>query len=120
MKFKYVLNVFVVILFILSMICFGNYILNKKIVESLSIPFSMEDAFCEKYSKSGSNLENECNTLTKDNCLSTSCCIWTSEKKCAAGNASGALFNTDSQGNTESLDYYFFKSKCYGTKCPDR
>lgn len=127
MKLKYILNIFIVILFILSSFIFVNYILKERtLIETLQtqsrdmpFSFSMEDAFCEKYSKSGSNLENACNELTKDNCLSTSCCVWTSRQKCVAGNANGPLFNTNSQGKTIPFGYYLFESKCYGPKCPN-
>ena len=39
-------------------------------------------------------------------------------KKCAAGNESGPTFNTDKNGKTKNIDYYYYQSKCYGNKCP--
>jgi hypothetical protein len=69
------------------------------------------DSFCEANKESGGNLENSCSKLTQGNCNSTSCCVWTSNNKCRAGNAKGPTFNTDENGKTKKLDYYYFQSK---------
>jgi hypothetical protein len=73
-------------------------------------------AFCE--SNKGFSKEQACNKLTKYNCNLTSCCIWTSNNKCKAGNQDGALFGSDLNGKTIPLDYYYFQNKCYGVNCP--
>lgn len=73
-------------------------------------------AFCD--TNKGFNSETSCNALTKYNCGLTSCCIWTSDKKCKAGNQNGPLFGSDSNGKTIPLDYYYFKNNCYGENCP--
>jgi hypothetical protein len=76
------------------------------------------DAFCEnKNISGGGSLEQSCKKLTKNNCNSTSCCVWTSENKCTSGNINGPIFNTNSNGKTIELDYYYFKNKCYGKNC---
>jgi hypothetical protein len=77
---------------------------------------SGSQAFCESHS--GFDLETSCNNLTKYNCGVTSCCIWTSDNKCKAGNASGPTFHSDDKGKSLPLDYYYFQNKCYGEKCP--
>ena len=137
MDLKYVLKIFIIVFLILSLIAFINSIglnLNeptppKKLlqvvtIEGLSNPpdasiiINKSDAFCENNRGSGGSLEKSCGNLTRNNCNSTSCCIWTSDNKCAAGNANGLTFNTDSNGKTKELDYYYFQNKCYGAKCP--
>jgi len=131
MDFKYILKIFIVFFIILSLIVLINLIgfnltdteLPKKklldivTIEALEnqIPTSGSKAFCEVHS--GFDLEQSCQKLTKYNCGLTSCCIWTSNNKCKAGNKSGPLFNTDSNGKTKPLDYYYFQNECYGEKC---
>jgi hypothetical protein len=34
-----------------------------------------------------------------------------------AGGARGPTFNTDENGKTNNLDYYYYQNKCYGAKC---
>jgi hypothetical protein len=137
MNLKDFLKVFIIVFLILSLIVFINSIglnLNdtsppKKLLQVVtiegltntpdtSIIFNKNDAFCESNSNSGGSLDKSCSKLTKNNCNSTSCCVWTSENKCGAGDASGPTFNTDSNGKTKQLDYYYFQNKCYGSKCP--
>jgi len=77
-----------------------------------------KDAFCENLRGDSNKLNNACNSLTTNKCSSSGCCIWTSENKCVAGTADGAVFNSDSKGKTMNLDYYYYKNKCYGNKCP--
>lgn len=73
-------------------------------------------AFCDSHT--GFELETACNKLTKYNCGITSCCIWTSDQKCKAGNASGPTFHSDEKGKSLPMDYYYFQNQCYGEKCP--
>jgi len=134
---KYVLNVFIVGLIIIALIVFMNTIginLNmdeppKKLLQVITIEGLKEreqpiktgaDAFCESYKGSSGDLNTACGKLTNKNCNSTSCCILTSDKKCVAGNADGATYNTDDNGKTINLDYYYYQNKCYGDKCPDK
>jgi hypothetical protein len=137
MDLKYVLKIFIVAFLILSLIAFINSIglnLNestspKKLLQVVtmeglknhpdtSIIINKSDAFCENHRGSGGSLEESCGKLTKNNCNSTSCCVWTSDNKCASGGAGGPTFNTHSNGKTKDLDYYYFQNKCYGPKCP--
>lgn len=125
MDLKYLLKIITVFFLILSIIILIN-ILGFKIneynntknvlyegLENNPLTINNSQAFCESHK--GFELETSCNSLTKDNCNLTSCCIWS--KKCRAGNKNGALFNSDSKGKTIPLDYYYFQNKCYGDKC---
>jgi hypothetical protein len=128
MDFKYLLKTFIVVFQILSIIVFINSIglnindpdISKKLlhvvtVEGLDTVLPSNKAFCEV--NKGFTLEKSCNDLTKLNCSLTSCCVWTSDQKCKAGNISGPTFNSDSKGKTLPLNYYYFQNKCYGEKC---
>ena len=134
---KYVLNVFIIVLLIIALIVFMNTIginLNinehpKKLLQVVTIEGLKEreepiktgaDAFCESYKGSSGDLNTSCGKLTNKNCNATSCCILSSDKKCVAGNADGPTYNTDSNGKTINLDYYYYQNKCYGDKCPDK
>ena len=130
MDFKYILKIIIVVSLILSLIVFINSIglnLNTKkllTMEGLTNPpdtsiiINKSDAFCEIHRGSSGALDKSCGKLTKNNCNSTSCCVWTSDRKCVAGGAGGPTFNSDSNGKTKQLDYYYFQNKCHGTKCP--
>ena len=74
------------------------------------------NAFCESYRGSSSTLNNACGRLTEKNCNETSCCVFTNNK-CVAGGANGPTYNSDSNGNTSTADYYF-QNQCYGSNCP--
>jgi len=63
------------------------------------------------------NFTDFVNKLTKYNCGLTSCCVWTDENKCKAGNKSGPIFNSDENGKTKTNELYYFKNKCYGANC---
>jgi len=136
MEFKYIIK-FVIIIFIfisfvslLSSITYklskvmtqNNQLLEVVTIEGLTTPDShvivnKSDAFCETHRGSSGALDESCGKLTNNNCNSTSCCVWTSDEKCHAGGARGPTFNTDSNGKTEVLDYYYFQNKCYGAGC---
>lgn len=124
MDIKYILKIFIVVFLILSLIAFINSIglnlnepdIPKKLlqvvtIEGLTPASSSSTAFCDV--NQGYTLEQSCNKLTKYNCGLTSCCVWTSDNKCKAGNASGPLFNSDAKGKTIQLPYYYFQNKLY-------
>jgi len=131
--FKYILKILIIIFLFLSIIVLINTIqLNltdkeytKKLLGVVTIEglqnsvLSPSEAFCESHRGSSGTLDKSCKKLTNGNCNSTSCCVWTSDKKCAAGNITGPTFNTNENGQTTKLDYYYFKGKCYGTNCPN-
>jgi len=132
MDIKYILKIFIISFLLLSVIVFIksiNLVSNepeqpKKLMSVVTIegmdniPLSGSKSFCKKHN--GFDLEKSCNKLTKYNCGLTSCCVYTSENKCQAGNASGPTFNSDSHGLTKNLDYYLFENKCYGQGCPNQ
>lgn len=133
MDLKYLLKIFIIFFLILSLVFFINSIgLNfnepkqsKKLIKVVTIEgletnpliTNSSNAFCQ--TNKGYTQETSCNALTKYNCGLTSCCIWTSDNKCKAGNQNGVLFGSDSKGKTIPLDYYYFENKCYGEKCPN-
>ena len=112
LNIKHLFFLFSIIIFIFFMCIFFN-----NTIEGLTFDPSPSNAFCANYRGSGGKLDSACQKLTKNNCNSTSCCVWKSDNKCAAGNENGPLFNSDSNGKTKQLDYYLFQNKCYGEKC---
>jgi hypothetical protein len=137
MDLKYILKIFIIVFIILSLILFVKSVgfdqpvsdepkklLHVVTIEGLaqksdsSIVINANDAFCESHRGSSGSLDGSCGKLTKNNCNTTSCCVWTSDDKCVAGGAGGPTFNTGADGKTNSLDYYYFHNKCHGTKCP--
>ena len=96
-------SIFVLVLFIIVI----N--INKRAIEGLinnnSILLNKNAAFCETHCGKSGKLNNSCGKLT-NNCNSTSCCVWNSESKCVAGSAFNGKPHT-----------YYFKNKCYGSKC---
>jgi len=88
-------------------------------VEQFSSTISTDktSAFCNANVGNVNILNQQCMQLTPNNCKSTSCCVWTSNQQCLAGKADGPTFNTDNNGKTKKLDYYYFENKCYGEKC---
>ena len=121
---KYILKNFIFGFLILSLVLFINSLrLHLSGMEGFenednSIIMKKSDAFCESYRGSSGSLDDACSKLTQTNCGSTSCCVWTSDSKCAAGGEGGPTFNSDAKGKTKQLDYYYFQNKCYGDKCP--
>jgi len=67
--------------------------------------FKMDFAssFCDEAIK-GDTI-SKCGALTNKNCNATSCCVWTD--KCVPGDANGPTFNTDENGKTQRVDYYY-------------
>lgn len=136
--FKFIINVFIFVLLFFSLVLFINSIglnFNKKkpekkllqvvtiegltnIEPNTSIIENKSDAFCEHHRGSSHILQQSCGKLTQQNCNNTSCCVWTSENKCVAGKNTGPTFNSDNNGKTKNLDYYYYQNKCYGPKCP--
>ena len=140
MDIKYILKIMIIIFLIFALILYINFIMNsfginlnakpatKKLLQTVTIEalktipqtqiiMNKEDAFCESHRGNSDVLEESCNKLTRDNCTATSCCVWTSDKKCKAGGQDGPLFNTNAKGKTKQLDYYYFQNECFGEKC---
>ena len=74
--------------------------------------------FCVTHQSSGKNLNESCQTLTKSNCTSTSCCVWASDKKCYAGDSGGLLFPNETSKKEDF--YYYYQDTCYGKSCPSK
>jgi len=132
MDLKYILKIFIIVFLIFSLIIFINSVgLNLNIedtpkellkvitIEGLdnNVITNSNDAFCESHRSSSGLLNTACSKMTRNNCNSTSCCVWTSDQKCLAGNQNGPTFNSDSNGKTKKINYFYFKDKCYGEKC---
>lgn len=125
MNNKYILKIlfiiFVILIAIILLTLIGSNINEQKHSKEMEgfdnnpLNISSSQSFCNI--NKGAQQERSCNALTKYNCGLTSCCIWTSDNKCKAGNQSGPLFNSDSKGKTIPLDYYYFENQCYGPKC---
>jgi hypothetical protein len=139
MDLKYILKVFIIVFLILSLISFINTIglnlneepIQKKLLQvvtiealeglgnlSTSIPMSKSQAFCDVHKGSSGSLDESCGRLTRGNCNDTSCCVWSSNQKCTAGGVDGPTFNTNTNGKTQDLNYYYFQGKCFGSDCP--
>ena len=78
---------------------------------------SLSDSFCESYVGNSLELEGACNQLTKGNCATAKCCVYTGEK-CVAGGPSGPTYKTDKDGKLITLDSYYYLGKCRGANCP--
>jgi hypothetical protein len=133
-KIKYILKIGIFVLLVLAVInilginlntSYGSQ--NDSLLEGLQ-PGTLDiqpgtqnlatgaNAFCESYRGSSNTLNIECGRLTEKNCNETSCCVFTNNK-CVAGGANGPTYNSDSNGNTSTADYYF-QNQCYGANCP--
>jgi hypothetical protein len=78
------------------------------------------NSFCKTLEGNSSNLNDQCKKLTKNNCISTSCCVYAkmdNVEGCMAGNESGPTFRFTEGGKTRNIDYFYFKNKCHGSKC---
>ena len=112
MECKYILKIFVYIIIFWGFTTGISFAFHhvKENMTNMNIGKSIlkkEDAFCEHYKGRSGELNEECGKLTQKNCLSTSCCGWASPGKCVAGGKDGPTYNTDDNGKTNTLDYYF-------------
>lgn len=128
MEVKCLLNIFIIMFLFFSFIIFINQlftifneynhstdILTIEPLENMPLMIGGNSAFCETHK--GFDQETSCNSLTKSNCNSTSCCVWMNDGKCKAGNKSGPVFNSDSTGKSIPIKSYSFQNKCYGNGC---
>jgi len=117
---KYSLKYLILFLIITFLFYIFFNLTNTHIRESLkdmSINTNLSTDFASNFcnDNSGGKSEAACNSLTRNNCMKTSCCIWTNDNKCAAGDKDGLKFK-DADKNSK-LEYYYFKNECYG-ECP--
>ena len=126
---KYILNVFIFALLIFALIIFistiginlnaeepPEQILQTVTIEGLSQIETGANAFCESHRGSSGALNTSCGRLTNRNCNETSCCVFTNNK-CVAGSARGPTYNANSNGKTNTANFYY-QNKCYGATCP--
>ena len=76
-----------------------NPIVSKKLVDAVEVEgFDGSNDFCNIYKHSPYELDNQCQQLTKDNCLLTDCCGWLSplkNNKCISGDKGGPKYAVD-------------------------
>jgi hypothetical protein len=122
MSIKCILKNLIYIFLLFSLIFFfqKNFEFTKKegFTDDMDDILNKGNAFCENLRGSSHILEEKCGKMNQKNCNTTSCCIWTHQNKCVAGNEKGATFNSDENGKTQKLDFYYFKDNCYGENCP--
>ena len=70
-----------------------NPVVSKKLVSAIEVEgFQGADHFCKVFKHLPNELDNECQELTKENCLLTDCCGWLAplrNKKCISGDKHG-------------------------------
>lgn len=126
MELKYILKICIAAFFIISLIMFINVVglnFNAEPVPIEGMVASNRKSYEEKKTeaikdykakcKKGKSKEKCDKTKYKDDFFEhTKYCIWTNANKCVPGNVNGRAYDKGSK-----LDYYYFKSKCYGN-CP--
>ena len=93
----------------------------EKVVDIEAFNSMATTSFCKSHEGNRNKLQDSCSKLTKDNCVSTSCCVYADiegTEQCHAGDISGPTFRRDENGKTKNIDYYYFRNKCYGQGCP--
>ncbi len=91
-------------------------------LEKVVVVEGYENSFCNSLQGKSAELNEQCQNLTRNNCLKTDCCVYAKmegEEKCLAGNQNGPTFRFSGPNKTKNIDYYYYKDKCYGNKCPD-
>ena len=82
--------------------------------EVVNLPVNQQ-GFCESTKSSVIERDAKCNTLDKNVCGSTSCCVLLGGEKCVAGDASGPSVKSNYSDTTIiNRDYYYYQGKCYG------
>jgi hypothetical protein len=75
--------------------------------------------FCSQQKSFPYELEQKCNTLDKNTCGSTSCCVLLGGSKCVSGDANGPTMKSNySDIFVKNKEYYYYQGKCYGN-CQD-
>lgn len=74
-----------------------------------------QQGFCESTKSSVMERDAKCNTLDKNVCASTDCCVLLGGEKCVAGDKSGPTVKSNYSDTTIiNRDYYYYQGKCYG------
>lgn len=84
---------------------------SKPIYDSASILAG----FCHFHQFDPTATESKCNSLDKNVCASTDCCVLLGGAKCVTGSKKGP-FNKSHYSDPQlpKKDHYYFKGKCYG------
>ena len=84
---------------------------SKPIYDSASILAG----FCHFHQLDPAATESKCNSLDKNVCASTDCCVLLGGAKCVAGSKKGPYNKSHySDPQLPKKDHYYFKGKCYG------
>ena len=76
--------------------------------------FASNGGFCNDSSMMG-NIETKCNSLSKEVCATTSCCVLVGGEKCVEGGVSGPKRKSIYSDTTiKNRDAYYYQGKCYG------
>lgn len=74
-----------------------------------------QNGFCASTQTSTIERDKNCNSLDKNVCASTDCCILLGGEKCIAGNQNGPTNKTHYSDITiQNRDYYYYKGDCFG------
>jgi hypothetical protein len=93
---------------------------NKSQVKAITDASYSSAGFCTEYANDPNKIEAACNSLDKNVCASTNCCILLGGKKCVAGDEKGPKISTNySDFTIKDRDYYYYQGKCYGN-CQQR
>jgi hypothetical protein len=118
---KYNLKYFISLLFLIIFFLYIYiYVTNKWFIEGLedmNINTSLSSDFASNFcnENNGGKSEKACGRLTRNNCMKTSCCIWTNKNKCSAGDADGLKFY-NLNDESSAIKYYYYKNKRYDLK----
>jgi hypothetical protein len=75
--------------------------------------------FCSQKKSFPYELEQKCNSLDKNTCGSTSCCVLLGGSKCVSGDANGPTMKANySDVYVKNKEQYYHQGKCYGN-CQD-
>jgi hypothetical protein len=70
--------------------------------------------FCQNVTQPGL-IEQQCGSLTADQCASTDCCVLLGGNKCVGGNERGPTFQANySDPLVLNRDVYYYKGNCFG------
>jgi hypothetical protein len=128
MELKYILKMCITAFFIISLIMFINAVglnFNAEPVPIEGMASSNNKSYAQKKEEAESLYKKKCGSKKnttgelcnkvkfKDDFFEhTKYCIWTNANKCIPGDEDGRKYDAKTK-----LDYYYFKSKCYGN-CP--
>jgi hypothetical protein len=105
------IGIIIITLFILV------YLYKYCLKEGFESKTDFSNSFCKEYQGKSDELEKACDKLTKKSCVSSPCCVFKNNERCVAGNQSGPIFKTDTDGNKMAINQYIFQKTCYGKDC---